>query len=160
MSKKTVTEMIRFFVNGKSHETVDHNQSVKDILEIAGLPSDKFILVTPDGSHCNDAGQVIELQPGDQFTTEQCDPKDVSLPVNIISYKVNGEPQSTTHSPLSLETILRSAGKAASIDLAQLKYYYLQNLITEETYQNLADAVKIQEGDEFIAVHVGATPVA
>lgn len=79
---------------------------------------------------------------------------------SIIHYKVNGEQQTTTNATLSVEQILRAAGKAASIDLNQLNSYILENIINGRKYQNLADIVDISNDDEFLAVHSGATPVA
>ncbi|MYB34849.1 MAG: hypothetical protein F4X92_06965 [Gammaproteobacteria bacterium] len=81
------------------------------------------------------------------------------IPVEI-HYRVNGEQQTTTDSTLSVEQILRSAGKTASIELQQLDSYILENIKTGNKCESLTDMVNILNGDEFLAVHSGATPVA
>ncbi len=156
-----MTDKIQFFVNSISFETNDSEKTAADILEMAGKPSGKFHLVQPDGVRCTNADAPIEVQPGDSFTTESCDRHDEpALEAGAIDYKVNGEIQSTTQPILSLETILKNAGKAASIELSQINHYFLENVKTGRQYRNLADEVNIHAGDNFLAVHIGATPVA
>lgn len=76
------------------------------------------------------------------------------------TYQVNGEDQSTQDNSLTVETILRNAGSAASIDVAEINDYLLENVADGHKYEDLADKVLIKDGDKFVAVHVGKTPVA
>ena len=155
-----MADSIEFFINDKPYSTRKVSQSVADILAIAGLSSDQFFLISQDGTKHLDPKQNIDIHSGDHFTTEKRD-RDSKPPfAKEIHYKVNGEQQTTTDATLSVEQILRAAGKAASIDLNQLNSYILENIKTGKKYQNLADIVDISNDDEFLAVHSGATPVA
>ena len=78
----------------------------------------------------------------------------------VVHYKVNGEEQTTTERTLTVEAILRSAGAAASIDVKQLDSYFLENIAGGAKYENITDVVPVTDGDQFIAIHVGKTPVA
>ena len=155
-----MAESIEFFIDDKPYSTLKVSQSVADILAIAGLSPDQFFLIAQDGTKLLDPNQNVDIHSGDRLTTEKRD-RDSMPPFPIeIHYKVNGEPQTTTNATLSVEQILRAAGKAASIDINQLDSYILENIKTEKKYQNLADTVDISNDDEFLAVHSGATPVA
>ena len=155
-----MTDTIEYFIDDKPYPTRKVTQSVANILAIAGLSPDQFFLLSQDGIKHLDPEQHIEIHSGDRFTTEKRD-RDTKPPfAKVIHYKVNGEQQTTTDATLSVEQILRVAGKAASIDLNQLNSYILENIKTGQKYQNLADIADISNDDEFLAVHSGATPVA
>ena len=151
---------IDFFVDNKSYATHKAIQSVADILAIAGLSADQFFLISSDGTKYLDSKQNVEIHSGDHFTTEKRDRDSKPPSPVVIHYKVNGEQQSTTDATLSVEAILRTAGKAASIDLQALNSYILENIKTAKKYESLSDVVEILNDDEFLAVHSGATPVA
>lgn len=155
-----MADSVDFFIDGKPHAAPKAAQSVADILAVAGLSPDQYYLISPDGIRYVDPKQNVEIHSGDHFTTEKRD-RDTEPPSSlVIYYKVNGEQLSTTNATLSVEEILRTAGKAASIDLQQLNSYILENIKTGKKYENLADVVEILNDDQFLAVHSGATPVA
>ena len=155
-----MADSIDFFVDDKRYFTAKDSQSVADILGYAGLPSDRFFLISQDGTKQPDPEQRISIHPGDRFTAERRDRDSGPPSPTVIHYWVNGEPQRTTNAALSVEHILRAAGRSASIDLNQLNSYILENIETGRKYQNLADVVEIANDDKFLAVHSGATPVA
>ena len=155
-----MADPIEFFIDSKRCTTDKATQTVADIFNIVGLSADQLILVSPKGDKCLDAKQNIEIHSGDHFTTEKRDRDEKSQNPVKIHYRINGEQQTTTDPDHSVEQILQSAGKAASIELQQLDSYILENIKTGEKYENLTDMVNILNGDEFLAVHSGATPVA
>jgi len=75
-------------------------------------------------------------------------------------YRVNGEPQSTGEDCLTVEQILVAAGNAASVYIEDLHRYYLEDVSGERKWMNLSDKVAISDGDRFLAVYAGKTPVA
>lgn len=79
---------------------------------------------------------------------------------HTIHYLVNGERQRAEKDILTVEEILRHAGSAAGIDVNDLDNYYLESISDERQYRNLADEVKLEDGDQFLAVYSGRTPVA
>ena len=76
-----------------------------------------------------------------------------------VHYQVNGEEQITTQNPLSAEEIMRRAGASAAIDVDHLDSYLLEH-VDGTKYERIIDTVAIREGDKFIAIHQGVTPVA
>lgn len=155
-----MADSIEFFIDDKPYATAKVSLSVADILGIVGLSSDQFFLISQDGTKHLDLNQNIEIHSGDRFTTEKRD-RDSKPPfAKVIHYKVNGEQLTTNNATLSVEQILRAAGKAASIDLNQLNSYILEDIKTGKKYQDLSDIVDISDDDAFLAVHSGATPVA
>ncbi len=78
----------------------------------------------------------------------------------FIRYEVNGERQRTEEPRLTVERILRQAGSAAGIDVADIGNYYLERVSDGAEYRNLSDVVTIEDGDRFLAVYAGRTPVA
>ena len=155
-----MADPIEFLIDSKPCTTNKATQTVADILAIADLSADEFILISPKGDKYLDVKQTVETHSGDHFTTEKRDrDSEPQIPVEI-HYQVNGEQQTTIDFTLSVEQILRCAGKAASIELQQLNSYILENIKTGMKYENLTDIVDILNGDEFLAVHSGATPVA
>ena len=90
-------------------------------------------------------GRVPDRKPGDD---------------GFIRYEVNGERQRTEEQPLTVERILRKAGAAAGLDVADIGNYYLERVSDGTEYRNLSDSVTIEDGDRFLAVYAGKTPVA
>ena len=78
----------------------------------------------------------------------------------FVRYEVNGESQRTEHPRLTVERILRQAGSAAGIDVGDIDNYYLERVSDGTEYRNLSDVVTIEDGDRFLAVYAGRTPVA
>ena len=74
-------------------------------------------------------------------------------------YEVQGEPQETDHE-MTVKEVLENAGTKASIDVNELDNYILEDLNTGKKYENLQDPVPINEGDKFVAIYRGKTPVA
>lgn len=151
-----MADLIEFYVNDKLYKTDKSSLSVAEVLAKAGLSADDHCLISSDDIRYSDLKQNVEIDADGRFTTEKQD----SDCKPLIFYKVNGERLSTSTSMLTVEVILRDAGKAASIDQQQLNSYYLENIGTCKKYENLTDVVEIGDDDEFLAVHSGATPVA
>ncbi len=59
-----------------------------------------------------------------------------------------------------METVLRKAGASASIAVEEINNYFLENIKDGRKYENPSDRVEVHEGDEFVAIHAGKTPVA
>ena len=77
-----------------------------------------------------------------------------------VKYQVNGEQQSSRQSVLTMEEILQRAGASAGIDTANLGSYYLERLRDGQRYEQLEEKVNLRDGDRFLAVYSGRTPVA
>lgn len=143
---------IRFSVNDRQLETDTSEMTVSEVLERASESADHCDLVR-DGTQVGDRGQSITIHDGDHFQT-------MPRGGGAVRYEVNGEQQTADQRTLTLEEILRRAGRPAAIDQAQVGNYYLQNVADGLKYQDLSTPVTIREGDKFIAVHCGRTPVA
>lgn len=79
----------------------------------------------------------------------------------VIHYKVNGEDLTTNKNPLTVREILEKAGSAAGVYKDEIDYYFLEEMRgNEKRYKNSSDLVTVKEGDHFLAIHVGKTPVA
>ena len=78
----------------------------------------------------------------------------------VIDYAVNGERQRTGQPTMTVEAILRKAGADAGIDVDAIGDYYLERVADDTEYWNLTDPVTIANGDAFLAVYAGRTPVA
>lgn len=147
---------ITYFVEGVALTAKDPALTAGQVLDSAGLPSEEFLVVSPDSKTHENPDDLIEVHDGDRFTVKR---RTVSEPVEI-HYEVNGEDQETLGAAHTVEDILRKAGRKASIDLDQIDSYYLQDLADGRKYEGAADEVRIKEGDRFLAVHRGLTPVA
>jgi len=145
----------QFFLQGKPH-VAESPLSVGELLRIAEVSADAFCIETADGKVLCDLDQLVELQDGDKLELK----RRPSPGPAVVHYKVNGEEQTTAINPISVEAILRQAGDAASIDVTDLGSYYIENIADGSKCQNLNDLVTIKDGDQFLAVHAGATPVA
>ena len=149
----------QFFIDDKPYELERSPEKVARLLQRAGTSSEDAVLVSEDGVEHDNPDELIDIRPGDRFKTRKRDSseKPVEKPIR---YTVNGEENTTRVNPLTLEAILRSAGPGAAIDLDDLGSYYLENTADGRKYENLDDSVSISDGDNFLAIHVGSTPVA
>ena len=153
-------DSIEFYIDDKPYSTFKENQSLADVLAQAGLTADEVFLISSDGTKYKDANEIVKIFSGERFTTEKRDRDSGPERPKLIHYTVNGEQLTTDKETLSVEQILTSAGSAASIDLEKLNSYILENIKSLARYESLNDQVKIESGDQFIAVYSGATPVA
>lgn len=145
---------IKFFVNDVACKTIDSNQTVSNLLEEAGFSVKHAVLVTPDGVEHRDPAEIVQVAEGEHLKVRS------ASNCQIIHYQVNGEDQTTITNPLTMGKILEQAGRPASIDINDVMDYYLEDLLTEKRYDRLDAEVILCNGDQFIAVHQGATPVA
>lgn len=155
-----MSKEIEFFVDGKRLLTLKSELTLADILSLAGVPSGQFFLVSQDGTEHKEQDKTIEIHFGDRFETRKYEREDPLPTPDTIHYKVNGEEQTTQKDSLTVKEILQNAGEAASIDLSQIDSYFLENVATGQKYDNANDRVDLKEGDQFLAIHVGPTPVA
>ena len=153
-----MSNQIKFFIDGKQTLAAKSELTVAEILGSAKIPIDEYYLVSEKGDEYKDPTKEIKLYSGERFQTRKRD--HAPSVIKKIYYSVNGEAQMTERNPLTVETILKNAGAAASIDVAQIDSYYLESIENDQTYNSLADQVTIQEGDRFLAVYRGKTPVA
>ena len=151
-----MSEHIDYFVDGKPFTTGKSELTVDEVLTQVGMSAAQFFLLSPDGTDYRGPDTVVEIHAGDRFETRK---REDARP-QTIHYKVNGEEQTTQQTSLTVEDILRHAGAAASIDIREVGDYFLENIATGRKYENLGARVDIEEGDQFLAVHCGATPVA
>ena len=158
MERRTMNSQIRFVVNDQEFTTQTSEQSVAELLDRVGLTTDQAVILGRDGVAHTIPDELIEVHNGDRFEARRCD--DMPTRGRVIHYEVNGERQTTTGRDLTMGAILERAGRAASIDPDHLGDYYLQNLESGRRYDDLAERVVVQDGDRFLAVHRGATPVA
>ena len=149
----------QFFIDGKPYKLEHSPAKVSSLLHLAGTSASEAFLVSEDGIEHGNPDELIDIAPGDRFRTKKRD--DSQKPVDKpIRYTVNGEENTTFENPLSLGSILRNAGAGAAIDVSDLQSYYLENTADGRKYENLDDLVTISDGDNFLAIHVGSTPVA
>ena len=147
-------EPVQFFLAGKPVEA-QVPVSVRHLLDLAGMSPDGSYVVVKDGREYNDAEQLVDIAPGEKVEIRPAKPER-----RVVHYTVNGEEQVTGVNPLSVETILRQAGEASAIDVDDLGSYYLADISDGKKYESLDDLVTLEDGDEFVAVHKGPTPVA
>ena len=149
----------RFFIDDKPYKLEHNPAKVSWLLQLVGTSSDETVLISADGVEHDNPDEPIEIQPGDQFKTRKRGVSDKPAQ-ELIRYTVNGEESTTRVSPVLLETILRGAGPGAAIDLDDLGSYYLENTADGRKYENLNELVPVSDGDNFVAIHAGSTPVA
>ena len=147
-----MTSDSQFFIDGKPYKLEHSPEKVSRLLQLAGTSAEKVVLVSEDGVEHRDPDELIEVRAGEHFTTRELG--------KSIRYTVNGEENVTDVTPLSVETILRRAGAGAAIDVNDIGSYYLENTADGRKYENLNDLVGISDGDKFLAIHAGSTPVA
>lgn len=140
---------ISFFIDEKRYEIKESPQKLSILLQLAGKPVEDTYLVSEDGIEYVNPSELIDVVKGDQFKTRK-----------RLYYTVNGEKNTTINNPLSLRYILKNAGAGAAIDINDLDSYYLENTVDGRKYENLDGLVTIVDGDNFLAIHVGSTPVA
>ena len=149
--------MIHFTINGREFESDRRRVRVGWLAEQVGLDPIGFELVrTSTGETWRNPSEAVGLRDGDAFDAKGRPRRGRPS----IRYTVNGERQVTKESPLTVEEILRRAGRDAAIDLNQLEDYYLDDVRTGARYENLSDEVPVTDGDQFVALHAGPTPVA
>ena len=146
---------MKFDLNG-TPQVANSPLSVRELLTMAGASTAEFCIEVVGGAVFCAPDHLVTIQDGDKLELKRRSP---AAPVDV-HYKVNGEEQITRINRVSLETILREAGAAATIDINDLRSYYLENIADGSKHQNLDDLITIKDGEEFLAVHVGATPVA
>lgn len=149
---------IEYFIDGKAFVTAKPELTVAEMLLVAGVSAAQFYIVSKDGVEYLEPGKRIEIHEGDQFETRKR--RDSQAGDRVIHYKVNGEEQTTKDETLTVEMILRNAGAAASIDVNQIDSYILENITDGRKYENIGEQVVLKDGDQFLAVHTGRTPVA
>ena len=152
--------MYRFTINDRRFTSPRSPVTVAWLLEQAGIDSPGAVLVRVEtGEKWTDPTAEVDLRDGDAFGARpgQAPPDPGGT---RIRYTVNGERQVTAKTPLTLEEILRRAGSEAAIDTSELESYYLDNVRTGARYENLGDEVPIADGDQFMALYAGRTPVA
>ena len=149
----------QFYIDNKPYKFERSPEKVSTLLHMARTSADDAFLVSKDGIEHGNPDELIEIAPGDHFTTRKHN--EIQKPVDKpIRYNVNGEQNTTLENPLSLKTILRNAGIKASIDINCLDSYYLENTVDGRKYEKPDDLVTLSDGDNFLAIHAGSTPVA
>ena len=153
-----MTADTEFFIDDKPFPVGKDQRRVSTLLDMAGTSPDEAVLISNDGVE-HRGEELVRVHPGDRFETKIVDAPQQPV-TERIRYTVNGEPNTTDVSPLSLEAILREAGAGAAIEVEEIGSYYLENITTGHRYEDLNDLVPIENGDTFVAIHVGRTPVA
>ena len=149
--------MVIYFVNGNQQQSDQNILNQDELLQRAGYSSVDYYVTSENGKEYRRPDDEILISGGEKFFVKPY--RGESADTNIV-YEVNGESQETTQSPINLETVLRNAGHGAGIDLSDLNNYRLENVITNDRYNNLDELVPINNGDKFIAIYTGSTPVA
>ena len=149
---------VEFFVDGRPVTAAGGRRSVCELLTMADKPLDGDYVVSRDGIEYDDPDQSIDVRSGDKIEIRRR-PNRTSVVSHEVHYKVNGEDQVTTENPLSTEEIMRRAGATSAIDVDDLGSYLLER-IDGTKYESLADTVAIRNGDQFLAIYRGPTPVA
>lgn len=153
-----MTSDSQFFIDSKPYKLDSTPQKVSWFIELAGTSIDETILVSGDGVEHTNPDEFIDILPGNHFTTRKRNSPE-KPGEKPIRYKVNGELNTTLVNRLTLEAILRTAGRGAAIDIDDIGNYYLDT-VDGRKYESLNDLVTIADGDNFLAIHVGSTPVA
>ena len=149
--------MITYFVNGKLQQSDQDTLSQKEILERAGFAPEQYYLLSENGSEYRGPDDRVPLKDGEKFEVK---PLRGTTPSGVIHYEVNGSPQTTETSPVPLREILEKAGHDAGVGPDNLERYRLENSDTGARYAELDEPVPIRDGDKFVAIYVGASPVA
>ncbi|MCY4232386.1 MAG: hypothetical protein OXE59_01375 [Bacteroidetes bacterium] len=147
-------------IDGQQHAVEPGYHKPLKLLQLAGKSGDDLALVLADGHECLDPNEPIAVESGDQFTTTERNTSSHTPIKNRVCYTVNGETATTDKNPLTLEEVLANAGPGAAIDTNDLGSYYIENLSDRQRYNSLNCSITIKEGDNFLAIHVGRTPVA
>lgn len=150
-------EKIEVFIDGRPVTVAGDGLSVRDILNMADKPDGDYV-VTREGNEYDDPAQAVEVRPGDKIEIRRKPDRPPGTPHDV-HYQVNGEDQITTENTISVEEIMRRAGTSAAIDVEDLDSYLLEH-VDGTKYERITDSVTVREGDEFLAIYQGATPVA
>ena len=143
-----------FFIDGKPFVTEKQQLTVRELLEMADRGAGTGYVVVKGTTEYADPDKLLEIGFGDKIEIE-LKPNRTST----LHYKVNGEEQTTDRRVMTADDMLRLAGSAAGIDANDLGSYFIEKL-SGEKYENLSDHIEVADGDEFLAIHRGATPVA
>ena len=149
--------MATYFVNEAPQHSDEKILRQQEILEKAGYSSKEYYLISENGSEYRESDEQVPIREGEKFEAK---PRREKPNGDLIHYEVNGEPQTTKKSPISLEIILTKAGRDAGIDPAEPQSYRLENVATGDRYEKLDELVPVHDGDKFVAIHTGPTPVA
>ena len=148
---------ITYFVDGKLQQSDQDTRFQKEILEWAGFAPKQYYLIGENGSEYRHPDDQVPLTDGEKFEVK---PLRGTIPSGKIHYEVNGEHQTTETSPVLLRDVLEKAGRKAGIEPDDLERYRLENSDTGARYTELDEPVPIQDGDKFVAIYIGKTPVA
>ena len=124
----------QFFIDDKPYKLENNPEKVSQLLQLAGTSFDVSILISEDGVEFSNPDELIDISPGEHFTTRKrnSSQKPVEKPIH---YTVNGEENTTLINTLSLEAILQNAGAGAAIDVNDLGNYYLENIKDGHKYE-------------------------
>lgn len=150
-------ERISYFVDGRLQQSDRDALSQREILEKAGYAEAEYYLIGEDGAEYRSPDDKVSLKDREKFEVK---PLRGTAPSDVIHYKVNGEHQTAEASPVLLRDILEEAGRKAGIEPNDLERYRLENSDTGAKYAELDERVPIRDGDQFVAIYVGKTPVA
>ena len=150
-------EKISYFVDGRLQQSDRDALLQREILEKAGYAEAEYYLIGEDGTEYRGPDDKVPLKDGEKFEVK---PLRGAAPSGVIHYKVNGEIQTAEDSPIPLRDILEKAGRKAGIEPNDLERYRLENSGTEARYEGLDEPVPIHDGDQFVAIYIGKTPVA
>ena len=148
---------VTFTVDGRMLQADISELTVSEILSLAGASKEKSFLLLKDVEYRN-PNERIRIHDSDEFLTK---PRDLRTPPQArITYTINGETQTTLVATLTVKEILERAGQAASIDAKKIDSYYVEDLENGRKYSKLDDNITINDGDQFLAIYSGPTPVA
>lgn len=150
-------EKISYFVDGRLQQSDRDALPQREILEKAGYAEAEYYLIDGGGTEYRSPDDKVLLKDGEKFEVK---PLRGAAPSGVIHYKVNGELQTAEDSPVPLRDILEKAGRKAGIEPNDLERYRLENSGTDAKYKGLDELVPIRDGDQFVAIYVGKTPVA
>lgn len=148
---------VKFSVDGQHFDSDTSELTVSAVLERAGKTPGQSLLESEDAEYRNPDDE-IKIRDGDRFKTRTLDGAHAGE--TSIRYEVNGETRTTADQTLTVEEILRAAGPAASIDVANVNEYYLESISDGRKYERPDERVAINDGDRFLALYRGRTPVA
>ncbi|MDE2644912.1 MAG: hypothetical protein OXI05_03610 [Bacteroidota bacterium] len=151
--------IISFFIDEKLFQVEGSPQKLSTLLESVRKSPEDSILISEDGVEYSDPNELIDVVEGSRFKTRKRDDS-IKPGEKQLHYTVNGEQNTTVENPVSLRHILKNAGAGAGINVNDLDSYYLENTVDERKYKDLDSLVTIVDGDNFLAIHAGSTPVA
>ena len=149
--------MPTYYVEGKTLQSDEKNLRQKEILEMAGYSPEAYYLVSESGTEYRQPDDQVPIAEGEKFSVK---PHREIIGGDVIHYEVNGERQRTNISPVALKIILMNAGREAGVDPNDLQNYRLENIATGDRYNDPDEPVPVREGDKFVAIYTGSTPVA